>query len=103
MVEVEKYYKKGEMKMSELETNSIDSLEKQLKEARLKICILEEENSLLRENVECLLADIDNIKNERKKIEEEKKKIGEEKKKIEAIQSGKIYKILYKTKNIIKR
>ncbi len=68
-------------------------LEEKLRRSEIKNYILEEENSLLRENVECLLIDFENFQ----KKEEELKK---EQEIVKKITSGKIYKILRKIKTL---
>lgn len=81
--------------MENIEENN---LEKKVRELELNNYILEEENSLLRENVQCLLSDIQRLGD----IKKEEKKLQEEKIEIEKMKSGKIYKILSKLKKIIK-
>ena len=81
--------------MENIEENN---LEKKVRELELNNYILEEENSLLRENVQCLLSDLQRLGD----IKEEEKKLQEEKIEIEKMKSGKIYKILSKLKKIIK-
>ena len=81
--------------MENIEENN---LEKKVRELELNNYILEEENSLLRENVQCLLGDLKHLGD----IKEEEKKLQEEKIEIEKMKSGKIYKILSKLKKIIK-
>ena len=63
-----------------------DNLEKRVRELELNNYILEEENSLLRENVQCLLGDLKHLGD----IKEEEKKLQEEKIEIEKMKSGKI-------------
>lgn len=72
-----------------------EELKEMLKQSEIKNYILEEENSILRENVQCLLIDLKNMKEQINQKEQEKSEI-------EKITSGKIYKILRKTKNITK-
>lgn len=72
------------------------NLEEELKRVKLNNYILEEENSLLRENVQCLLSDIQRLGD----IKKEEKKLQEEKIEIEKMKSGKIYKILSKLKKL---
>lgn len=79
--------------MENIEENN---LEKKVRELELNNYILEEENSLLRENVQCLLGDIKHLGD----IKEEEKKLQEEKIEIEKMKSGKIYKILSKLKKL---
>lgn len=79
--------------MENIEENN---LEKRVRELELNNYILEEENSLLRENVQCLLGDIKHLGD----IKEEEKKLQEEKIEIEKMKSGKIYKILSKLKKL---
>ena len=79
--------------MENIEENN---LEKRVRELELNNYILEEENSLLRENVQCLLGDIKHLGD----IKEEEKKLKEEKIEIEKMKSGKIYKILSKLKKL---
>lgn len=74
--------------MEKIENNNIKELERELKQSQLKNYILEEENSLLRESVECLLLDLENIKKDKEHINK--------------IMSGKIYKILKRVKKIVK-
>lgn len=81
--------------MENIEENN---LEKKVRELELNNYILEEENSLLRENVQCLLSDLQRLGD----IKKEEKKLQEEKIEIEKMKSGKIYKILSKLKKIIK-
>ncbi|MCI8384554.1 MAG: hypothetical protein HFJ33_06845 [Clostridia bacterium] len=71
------------------------TLEEIIKRTEIKNYILEEENSLLRENVQCLLIDFENMQ---KMLEETEK----EKREMEKITSGKIYKILRKVKTLMK-
>lgn len=78
-----------------MEGKSLEEMNQIIKQTEIKNYILEEENSLLRENVQCLLIDFENMKKIIKQIEEEKKEI-------EKITSGKIYKILRKIKTIMK-
>lgn len=79
--------------MENIEENN---LEKKVRELELNNYILEEENSLLRENVQCLLSDIQRLGD----IKKEEKKLQEEKIEIEKMKSGKIYKILSKLKKL---
>ena len=79
--------------MENIEENN---LEKKVRELELNNYILEEENSLLRENVQCLLSDLQRLGD----IKEEEKKLQEEKIEIEKMKSGKIYKILSKLKKL---
>lgn len=79
--------------MENIEENN---LEKKVKELELNNYILEEENSLLRENVQCLLSDLQRLGD----IKKEEKKLQEEKIEIEKMKSGKIYKILSKLKKL---
>lgn len=74
------------------------NLEEELKRVKLNNYILEEENSLLRENVQCLLGDLEHLGD----LKEEEEKIIKEKREIEKMKSGKIYKILTKMKKFIK-
>lgn len=74
--------------MEKNEMDNIEEIKRELKQSQLKNYILEEENSLLRESVQCLLLDIE-------KIEQEKENINK-------IMSGKIYKILKRVKKIVK-
>lgn len=74
------------------------NLEEELKRVKLNNYILEEENSLLRENVQCLLGDLEHLGD----LKEEEKKIIKEKEEIEKMKSGKIYKILMKLKKFSK-
>lgn len=76
----------------EKEQEKIKELEEKLKQSRLNSCILEEENSLLRETVESLLGELENIRQEKINIERQKEEINK-------IMTGKIYKILKKLKN----
>lgn len=78
-----------------MEEKALEETKKALKQSEIKNYILEEENSLLRENVQCLLIDFENMEKKVENIEEEKKKIQE-------ITSGKIYKILRKLKTMMK-
>lgn len=73
----------------------MEDLELKLKQAELNNYILEEENSLLRENVQCLLGDLDHLKEQQKQVEAEREEI-------EKMKSGKIYKILKKLKSFTK-
>ena len=79
--------------MENIEENN---LEKKVRELELNNYILEEENSLLRENVQCLLSDLQRLGD----IKEEEKKLQEEKIEIEKMKSGKIYKILSMIKKL---
>ena len=79
--------------MENIEENN---LEKKVRELELNNYILEEENSLLRENVQCLLGDLKHLGD----IKEEEKKLQEEKIEIEKMKSGKIYKILSMIKKL---
>ena len=79
--------------MENIEENN---LEKRVRELELNNYILEEENSLLRENVQCLLGDLKHLGD----IKEEEKKLKEEKIEIEKMKSGKIYKILSMIKKL---
>ena len=79
--------------MENIEENN---LEKRVRELELNNYILEEENSLLRENVQCLLSDLQRLGD----IKKEEKKLQEEKIEIEKMKSGKIYKILSKLKKL---
>ncbi len=79
--------------MENIEENN---LEKRVRELELNNYILEEENSLLRENVQCLLGDLKHLGD----IKEEEKKLQEEKIEIEKMKSGKIYKILSMIKKL---
>lgn len=74
------------------------NLEEELKRVKLNNYILEEENLLLRENVQCLLGDLEHLGD----LKEEEKKIIKEKEEIEKMKSGKIYKILMKLKKFSK-
>ena len=74
------------------------NLEEELKRVKLNNYILEEENSLLRENVQWLLGDLKHLGD----LKEEEEKIIKEKREIEKMKSGKIYKILTKMKKFIK-
>lgn len=78
-----------------MEGKSLEEITQIIKQTEIKNYILEEENSLLRENVQCLLIDFENMQNILKQQEEEKKQI-------EKITSGKIYKILRKIKRKMK-
>ena len=73
----------------------MEDLELKLKQTELNNYILEEENSLLRENVQCLLGDLEHLREVQKNVEKEKEEI-------EKIKCGKIYKILVKLKKLIK-
>lgn len=79
----------------EKEQEKIKELEEKLKQSRLNNCILEEENSLLRETVEGVLAELEHMRQERKEMEEQREKINK-------IMTGRIYRILKKLKNIKK-
>lgn len=81
-----------------MESQQEISLEEKLKRVQLNNYILEEENSLLRENVQCLLGDLKHLGD----LKEEEEKIIKEKREIEKMKSGKIYKILTKMKKFIK-
>lgn len=78
-----------------MEEKSIEELKEMLKQSEIRNCILEEENSILRESVQCLLIDFKNLKEQINQKEQERREI-------EKLTSGKIYKILRKTKNITK-
>lgn len=85
-----------------MEEKSLEELKEKLKRSEIKNYILEEENSILRENVQCLLIDFENMKEETKIIEKKKKEFEKEKIEIEKVTSGKIYKILRKAKKLMR-
>lgn len=74
----------------------IKELEIELKRMQLNNYILEEENSLLRENVEAVLNDLERMRGERVELDKELEEINK-------VKSGKIYKVLVKAKKIIKK
>ncbi len=81
--------------MENTNQNRQKSLEEQIKKMELMNYILEEENSLLRENLDCAL-------NENEIIKSENKRVLKTKEEIEKIMSGKIYRILKTIKRIKK-
>ncbi len=64
----------------------MEELKEQLKKSEIKNCILEEENAILRESIEAMLAEIEATRKEKDYCDK--------------IMSGKIYKILKKAKNL---
>ena len=71
----------------------MEELKEQLKKSEIKNCILEEENALLRESIEAMLAEIEATRKEQEEIIKLKDHC-------DKIMSGKIYKILKKAKNM---
>ena len=88
--------------MENTNQNKQKDLKEQIKKLRLSNYIMEEENSLLRENLDCALNENEIIKNENEIIKNENKQVMKTREEIDKIMSGKIYKILKRIKKIIK-
>lgn len=71
------------------QTKTIQELEELLERSEVKNCILEEENSILREHLGQVYTDIETVKKQKEEIDK--------------IMSGKIYKILTKLKRLTKK
>lgn len=78
-----------------MEEKSLEEIKQIIKQTEIKNYILEEENSLLRENVQCLLIDFENMQKILKQTEQEREEIRK-------ITSGRIYKFLRKVKTMTK-